>query len=469
MEAVIADFQLQPSLRFAFINGFAAPVATNQIPQLKADPRVLYVETDGPVSLCAQTNGAGVVRMGVDQFPVARINGITEPLDVDVAVLDTGIDPTHPDLNVHHFFSPFTSDPTDFSDHGTYVACALTALDNDIGTVGVAPGVRLWSIKVHDPEHVAWSYFVSGLAYILQYSNEVEVVNISMGNVQYSGPINSVHLGVRRLVNAGIVVVAGAGNDVRDIAGPDEIFGTEDDFFPAALPQAMAVSAMDATINPDTNLAYDRFWRELEGPIGSNFNQVERTNGYRIGTGSIFETNYVFSPGGAIDVAAPGANILMTRPDGRYVRGSGTSYAAPHVAGLVALYIAANGRATNAAGVYAIRQAIINASLPQSQWATNNTGDPDTNPEPLAIATEAWIPQPHITSYAGAPGNFQLNFAAVPGYAYTAQSAPNLTPPVAWADASPSVLGGSNVQPASVTATNVSEPSYHRLRRSPAP
>lgn len=450
MEAVIADFQLQPTLRFAFINGFAAPVATNQIPQLKADPRVLYVEADGPVSLCEQTNGAGVVRMGVDQFPVARINGITEPLDVDVAVLDTGIDP-HPDLNVHHFYSPFTSDPTDVFGHGTKVAGVLAALDNDIGTVGVAPGVRLWSIKVQDPEHNVYSFFLSGLAYVHQYSNEVEVVNISLTNRDPGAPINSVRGGIRRLVNAGIVVVASAGNDARDLAGIDGLFGSDDDAIPAALAESMAVSAIEST--------NDTIW------VYSNFSQTERTN---IPSGAAV-ANYVVSPGGAMDVAAPGVGILATTTNGGYAVVNGTSAASPHVAGLVALYIAANGRATNAAGVYAIRQAIINASLPQSQWATNNTGDPDTNPEPLAIATEAWIPQPHITSYAGAPGNFQLNFAAVPGYAYTAQSAPNLTPPVAWADASPSVLGGSNVQPASVTATNVSEPSYHRLRRSPAP
>ena len=75
----------------------------------------------------------------------------------------------------------------------------------------------------------------------------------------------------------------------------------------------------------------------------------------------------------------------------------GTSFAAPFVTGLVALYIAANGRATNEAGVYAIRQAIMQECerlQPQSDWGVTNTYDPDNAHEALAFTSEAWIPQP---------------------------------------------------------------------------
>jgi subtilisin family serine protease len=116
-------------------------------------------------------------------------------------------------------------------------------------------------------------------------------------------------------------------------------------------------------------------WVQTPGVLGSNFNQVPRTN------------NYVSSPGGAIDVAAPGVDIFTTGPgvgtDGighNYGFATGTSLAAPHVAGLVALYIAANGRATNADGVYRIRQAIVNAGSPQSQWNSTNTLGPGHEP-----------------------------------------------------------------------------------------
>jgi subtilisin family serine protease len=432
---------------------FFAPLDKGMIQRLKHDPRVLAVEEDGPVSLCGQTNSTGIVRVGAPQFPVARINGTNEPLDVDVAVLDSGIDP-HPDLNVFKFYSPFTETPNDELQHGTGVAGIIGALDNDTGVVGVAPGVRLWNIKIFDPDHNNWSDILSGMNYCFQNSNQISVANMSFVNEGATAPFLSLRSAVRRMVDAGIVVVAAAGNNARDIAGPDGVFATSgnstDDSVPAALPEVMAVSA----INP-TN---DTFWIETMGSLGSNFSQVPRTNA----------TNYVFSLGGAIDVAAPGFGIRALYTNGTYATFKGTSMAAPHVAGLVALYIAANGRATNAAGVYAIRQAIVNASLPQSQWNTNNTHDPDTNPEPLAIASEAWVPKPAFTNTTGGPGNFQVRFAAVPGYSYTVQSSTNLALPSAWTNQT-TIIGSNFVVTATVTDTNAAPQKFYRLKRTASP
>jgi subtilisin family serine protease len=423
----------------------------------RKDSSVLFVEADGPVSLCMQTNATGIERIGIPQFPVARINGTNEPIDVTVAVIDSGIDP-HPDLNVVHSWSPFTTDPKDELGHGTGVAGVLGALDNDFGVVGVAPGVRLWNIKVTDSIHNDWSDFLGGMGYCIENADQISVANMSFVNEGTAAPFNAMRATVRQMVEAGIVVVAAAGNNNRDLAGVDGIFGNGDDSIPAALPQSMAVSGMNPT--------NDTFWIDNPGVLGSNFSQIERTN-----TSPTYPIpNYVTSPGRAIDVAAPSVGILTTHTNGSYGRFKGTSMAAPHVAGLVALYVAANGRATNAAGVYAIRQAIVNASLPQSQWNTNNTADPDTNPEPLAIASEAWIPKPVLTN-SGSPGNFQVSFATVPGYDYTVQATPDLhTAPAVWTNlVTVTTSSTSNAQPASVTDTNLASQSFYRIERSPSP
>lgn len=423
---------------------------SDEVQTARKDSGVLFVEADGPVSLCMQTNATGIERIGIPQFPMARINGTNEPVDVTVAVIDSGID-QHPDLNVVHFWSPFTEDPSDQLRHGTSVAGVVGALDNDFGVVGAAPGVRLWNIKYTDPANNNWFNALECMNYCYENSNQISVANMSFVNNGTTAPFFAIQFAVRQMVDAGIVVVAGAGNDNRDLAGVDGVFGNGDDAVPAALPESMAVSGMNPT--------NDTMWIDTPGVLGSNFSQVPRTN----------TTNFVFSPGGAIDVAAPAFGILTTHTNDSYARFKGTSMAAPHVAGLVALYIAANGRATNAAGVYAIRQAIVNASLPQSQWNTNNTQDPDTNPEPLAIASEAWIPKPVLTN-SGAPGNFQVSFSTIPGYDYAVQSTPDLTPPAIWTNlVTVTTSSLSNAQPASVTDTNLASQSFYRIERSPSP
>jgi subtilisin family serine protease len=298
------------------------------------------------------------------------------------------------------------------------------------------------------PPDDSWNNLFAGLYYVENHADQISVANISIVNSGSNAPIQTLKFFVRRVVNAGVVIVAAAGNDGRDLAGSDGIYGTGDDAVPAAYPEVMAVSAMDP--------ASDTLW-----PF-SNFSQIERTND---ASGPV--TNFVHSPGGAIDVAAPGYLNLTTWTNNDYIYETGTSFAAPHVTGLVALYIAANGRATNAEGVYKIRQAIIDASLPQSQWNTNNTHDPDTNPEPLAIASEQWIPQPQLTNTIGTPGNFQLSFNAVPGYDYTLQSKPSLNPAPGWTDLA--TLSGTNfVTPVSLTDTNPAAQNFYRLSRTPS-
>ncbi len=408
--------------------GFAQALDAPTLARLDGDSRIGLVEPDGQVALCDQTNAAGIVRMGITNFPVAQINGRDERIDVDVAVLDSGIQidttnlatnavfnttihPAHPDLNVVQ--AAAFADPgyygDDWNGHGTRMSGIIGALDNDFGVVGVAPGVRLWSVQVIGPTKSAWANVLAGLDYIAQHTDQIEVVNASITSSDGSAPYSAAEQAVSAIVNQGTVFVAGAGNSATDVCGSDFVCGTSDDFLPAALPEVMCVSGMDP--------AKDIIW------AGSNGSFATRA------------TNFVTSAGNTIDVAAPAVGILSTTFNSAYSLDSGTSDSTAHVSGLVALYIAANGRATNAAGVYHIRQTLIDDGLPQSQWAAwPNTGDPDGNLEPLAIASEAWVPQPEFYGESVTTNGFALTFGAVPGYQYTVQYRDSLTATNDWHD-----------------------------------
>jgi subtilisin family serine protease len=327
------------------INGFEANLDDAAVDRLKRDQRVRAVERNGNMAPCLlyfpqQTNSG--VRIGTLQFPITRIDNRVDPLDVDVAVFDTGIDNTHPDLNVVQM-ADFTGEGRngfDWNGHGTGVAGILGAIDNIFGVFGTAPNVRLWSIQVIGRVNSAWANFIAGCDYVIQRADKISVANASMGPVAGSLnlPYEATHESVSNVVSKGIVFVAAAGNNGEDITGVDGVWGVNptnglsDDFIPAACPEVAAVSAMD----PVTNVL----------PSWSNHSSINKV------------PRYVISAGAGIDVAAPGVNIYSTWPTDTngYTFMNGTSAASPHVAGLVALYIAMHERATNAAGVYAIRR-----------------------------------------------------------------------------------------------------------------
>ncbi len=241
----------------------------------------------------------------------------------------------------------------------------------------VIPGVRIWSVEVIGPSQHAVANVLAGMDYISLHADQISVVNASITIVAESYSV-AIHQAVTNIVNQGVVFVAAAGNGGGDISG-DLVWGNEDDALPAALAEVMTISAMDP--NPtqfNTNAPLT-----AGGSPNPGFDTIASFSSFSL---IRHDPSLVLSSGFAIDVAAPGVNILSTYKGGDYAIMTGTSMASPHAAGLVALYIAANGRATNAAGVYQIRQAIVDNSQPQSQWASYpNTADPDGNPEPLAM------------------------------------------------------------------------------------
>src|ERR1019366_6105688 len=172
---------------------------------------------------------------GITNFPVAHINGQDHRINVDVAVMDTGIQTNHPDLNVVQAVDCTGSglNGDDWDGHGTHVAGIIGALDNDFGVVGVAPGARLWSVQVMTPTDSNFAGFIAGCDYIAANADRIAVANANLqGTLDGSAPYSAIHEAVSNVVSRGIVFVAAAGNLAELIEGNDEVYGTADDLLP---------------------------------------------------------------------------------------------------------------------------------------------------------------------------------------------------------------------------------------------
>jgi len=391
--------------------GFSARLSTKALEALKKDSRIALIEPDLIMTTCAQTVPTGIMRFAANTNTVVPIDGSSDTPDVDVAVVDTGVDKEHPDLTVVGGVRYYNAGSTDASyddnnGHGSHVAGIIAAKDNDFGVVGVCPGARIWAVKVLDSSGSGYtSDIIAGLNWVLARSSTIEVVNMSLGG---TGTSSAYRTAVQNCVNAGIVVVVAAGNSKVDVYGKDLKFGTYDDYIPASYPEAMTISAMvdsdglPGGLGASTSYGPDDSWATF-----SNFSK------------SVTTTNPVTSAGKAIDLILPGVNIYSCYKDANYATMSGTSMASPHAAGLVALYIVQNGRATNAAGVYSIRQALIDGGkLQTSAEGLNTQNDPDGNKENLGWADlsgggtppQPPVNQPPVAGFTTTISELTVNF-----------------------------------------------------------
>ncbi|WP_432011140.1 S8 family serine peptidase [Streptomyces cucumeris] len=330
------------------LHGFSATLTTTTATALRKNPMVAYVERDGRGRADGQYLGKGVQRVMATKNTRLKIgDGVDQRVDADVAVLDTGIDQHHPDLNVVHRVNcsgvPKCVDDagTDDNGHGSNVAGIAGELDNKTGYAGVAPGARLWSVKTLDKEGTGSNTeLVAGLDWVTAHADEIEVANISAG---YDGGTRAITDAVNRAIAKGVVVVVSAGNDKRDVENQS----------PANIPDAITVSALsDADGKPGSKGTYG--WCNKEN---KNTDDSLWINYSKPGEGSNF--------GHGVDIAAPGDCIQSTSKDGGYSNYSGTSQAAPHVAGAAA-WLATAHKPKNRADVLAIREKLREAG--NSDW-----------------------------------------------------------------------------------------------------
>lgn len=345
---------------YGALKGFAAQLSDAQVLNLKADPDVAAIQPDyivealkkpGSSAPSVQVLPTGVNRMDADLSPTAKI-GSKLAVNSDIAIIDSGSQKSHPDLNVVQQVN-FTRERSadDANGHGTHVAGIAAAKDNTAGVVGVAPGARIWSVKVLDRNGSGYlSDVIEGIDYVTANASQIDVANMSLGCLQCQTA--AMDEAISRSVAAGVVYVVAAGNDAVDAALES----------PANHPDVIAVSAI-ADFNGQPGGGAAATCRSDQDDTFADFSNF----------------------GSTVDIAAPGVCILSTYKGGKYATLSGTSMASPHVAGAVALYIAAHGKPTDAAGVAAVRAALISGGMPQSS-PNGFSGDPDASPEPLVNA-----------------------------------------------------------------------------------
>ncbi|MEK7513084.1 MAG: S8 family peptidase, partial [Patescibacteria group bacterium] len=260
---------------------------------LAADADVLRVEDDvilsiqawpqRRVSAQAQTLPWGIDRVDAEQvWPTGNVG---DP--IKVAVVDTGISTSHPDLkaNVKGGYNAIRPSRgwNDDNGHGSHVAGIIAALNNTQGVVGVGPAIDLYAVKVLNAGGSGYtSDVIEGIDWAVQHG--AQVINLSLGSSQGT---QSLHDAVTAARSAGVVVVAAAGNSGGAV------------IYPAAYPEVIAVSATDQ----NNNLA--------------SFS----------------------SRGPEVDLAAPGVSVYSTYKSKSYATLSGTSMASPHVAGTAALVL----------------------------------------------------------------------------------------------------------------------------------
>lgn len=293
------------------VKGFSATLTAAQLSQLRADPDVRLIEPDVRAKAVAQTLPYGIQNVGATASPTslagdgldnAKLNGVR------VFVVDTGVS-TGPDLNVVEQVN-YVGDgfDQDCNGHGTHVAGTIGARDNDQAVVGVAPGVAISSLKVLD---CAGSGYSSSIIKAFDYAASQAlaqpgikfVANASIG-LPTGAVVSALDTAILNAVGAGVLVSVAAGNSA------DNTCSTSMTRLSSSV-DATGVMAVGAVDSAGREASFSSF-------------------------------------GSCVATWAPGVSVLSTYKDGTVVSMSGTSMAAPHVAGAAAVLRAFNPALTPA-------------------------------------------------------------------------------------------------------------------------
>ena len=303
------------AVRHHAARGFTAVIPEARLASVAGDPRVAILEKDHIVTLNLPREqgkpGGGGGGGQTTPWGITRVGGAGDGTGKTAWVIDTGIDLDHPDLNTsRNCHVAFTGrDANDGNGHGTHVAGTIAAKNNGQDVVGVAANAYVCAVRVlGNSGSGSYSDILAGVNYVAANASSGDVANMSLGG---SGTNSTLEQAVADVASLGVKMVLAAGNN-----------GVHANNFTPARVNGNNIYTISATNSSDCMASW---------------------------------SNYGNPP---VDYAAPGVSILSTRKGGGTTTMSGTSMAAPHVAGILLLgSVRSNGSASC---------------------------DPDGNPDPIA-------------------------------------------------------------------------------------
>lgn len=281
------------------IKGFSAVIPEARLNILRGDSRIAYIEQDRAISVGKPADKPGKKppkedprEPQVTPWGINRVGGTGNGVGRTAWIIDTGIDLDHPDLNVDvgrsvNFVSRGKKTPDDGNGHGTHVAGTIAAIDDEWDVVGVAAGATVIAVRVLDRSGSgSYSDVIAGVDYVAANAAAGDVANMSL-----TGPASpAMDDAVKAAAAKGIFFSLAAGN-----------YGSDANGYSPARANGANILTISATDISDYFASF---------------------------------SNWGNPP---VDYAAPGVSILSTKKGGGTTTMSGTSMAAPHVAGLLLL------------------------------------------------------------------------------------------------------------------------------------
>jgi len=301
------------------VKGFSIKIPPGQLKKLQDDLSVVKIYEDKLVSLVQPKNikVAGDVSAQSQEIPwgIIRVNGGADGTGKTAWIIDTGIDLDHPDLDVDasrgETFVTRTKSADDDNGHGSHVAGTIAALNNGEGVIGVAAGATVVPVKVLDKRGSGYySWIIAGVDFVAEHGSVGDVANMSLGG-GFDEELNDV---VISAAQSGVMFALAAGNEGTDANTKSPASAEHVNIY--------TISAMDS----NDDFAYF--------------------------------SNYGNPP---VDFCEPGVSIYSCYKGGAYATMSGTSMAAPHMAGLLLL------------------------GFENLTYIETVNGDPDGNPDSIAV------------------------------------------------------------------------------------